>query len=96
MVAIDTKTLLMLVTTVRELNEGVATGQENSGGSSPHTRSPGLSADEAMMETRTSIEGTRPEGDKERLFPFYQTAAAATPARPWQATRARCLCYHHR
>ena len=49
-VAIDKKTLLMLVKTVRELKEGVAKGQESRGGSSPHTRSPGLSADEAMME----------------------------------------------
>ena len=49
-VAIDKKTLLMLVKTVRELKEGVSKGQESRGGSSPHTRSPGLSADEAMME----------------------------------------------
>ena len=50
MVAIDRKTLLMLVKTVKELKEGVKRGQESRAGSSVLTKSPGPSEDEDMHE----------------------------------------------
>ena len=49
-VAIDRKTLLVLVKTVKELEEGVKKGHESRAGSSVLTKSPGPSEDEEMHE----------------------------------------------
>ena len=49
-IAIDKKTLLMLVKTVQELKDGVKKGQETRASSSGHTKSTSQSEDEDMQE----------------------------------------------
>ena len=49
-IAIDKKTLLMLVRTVQELKDGVKKGKENRASSSVHTKSTSQSEDEDMQE----------------------------------------------
>ena len=49
-IAVDKKILLMLVRTVKELNDGAKRGQETRASSSVFTKSPTHSEDEEMQE----------------------------------------------